>query len=170
MTYLVKISRIFVALVLCLNPAIFPQKTGKYRLKEGTEVNLKFAETVSSKTATEDDPVELVLDEDIKVGDIIVAKRGDKALGKITHAKKAGMMGKAGELSMRIEYLKVGDVRVKLRGKKSKEGESKENSTIVMAVLLSPIILIRKGKNIEIKEGTTFKVYVDEDVDIPAEK
>jgi hypothetical protein len=44
----------------------------KLVLKEGTDVKLKFADDLSSKTATEGDPVNLVLDEDLKVGDVVV--------------------------------------------------------------------------------------------------
>ncbi|MGB7231410.1 MAG: hypothetical protein WBD19_07035 [Candidatus Acidiferrum sp.] len=73
----------------------------KLILKEGADVSLKFAQDLSSKTATDDDPVNLLLDQDIKVGDVVVVKAGAKAVGTITHAKKAGMMGKAGELNMR---------------------------------------------------------------------
>ncbi len=165
-----EICCVSVSLLLCLNLTTLAQKTSKYKLKEGTEVGLKFAETISSKTATEDDSVDLILDEDLKVGDVVVAKKGSKAVGKITHSKKAGMMGKAGELNMRLEYLKVGDVRVRLRGKKGKEGEGKEGTTIVLTVLLGPIGLIKKGKDVEVKEGTPLKAFVDEDVDLPAEK
>lgn len=46
----------------------------KLVLKEGTDVKLKFAQDLSSKTAAEDDPVNLVLDEDLKVGDVVVAR------------------------------------------------------------------------------------------------
>ncbi|HEY2235918.1 MAG TPA: hypothetical protein VGK01_20770 [Candidatus Angelobacter sp.] len=68
----------------------------KLILKDGSDVKLKFAEAVSSKTATDGDPVNLVLDEDLKVGNVVVAKAGSKAVGTVTHAKKAGMMGKGG--------------------------------------------------------------------------
>lgn len=43
-------------------------------LKEGADVSLKFAQDLSSKTANDDDPVALVLDQDIKVGDAVVVK------------------------------------------------------------------------------------------------
>lgn len=142
----------------------------EYKLKEGTEVKLKFADAISSKTAAEDDTVNLVLDEDLKVGDTVVAKAGAKAIGKVTHTKKAGMMGKAGELNMRLEYLKVGDLRVRLRGNKGKEGEGKEGTAIVLTVLFGPLGLLKKGKNIEIKEGTSLNAFVDEDIKMPAVK
>lgn len=72
----------------------------KHILKEGADVNLKFAQDLNSKTANDDDSVSLVLDQDIKLGDVVVVNAGAKAVGTITHAKKAGMMGKAGELNM----------------------------------------------------------------------
>ena len=46
-------------------------------------------------------------------------------MGTITHSKKAGMMGHAGELNVRLEYLSGGDSRLKLRGSEGKEGEGK---------------------------------------------
>jgi len=135
-------------------------------LKEGTDVKLKFADDLSSKTANDGDPVNLVLDEDIKVGDVVVVKAGAKATGTITNAKKAGMLGKAGELNMRLEHLKAGSERVRLRGSKGKEGEGKEGTTVALVVLFGPIGLIKHGKNVEIKAGTSLVAYVDQDVAI----
>jgi glucose/arabinose dehydrogenase len=140
----------------------------KLILKDGTDVQLKFAQDLTSKTAAEGDPVSLVLDQDLKVGDVVVVKAGAKAVGTITHSKKAGMMGKAGELNMRLEYLIAGDNRVKLRGSKGKEGEGKEGATVALTVLFGPIGLIKHGKNVEIKDGTPLLAYLDENYPVPA--
>lgn len=149
-------------------PSDSPAATGKLVLKEGTDVNLKFAQELSSKTAAEDDPVNLVLAEDLKIGDVVVAKAGAKAVGTITHSKKAGMMGKAGELNMRLQYLLVNDTRVKLRGTKGKEGQGKEGTAVALTVLFGPIGLIKHGKNVEIKEGTPLQAYTDETCELPS--
>jgi len=143
-------------------PATAPA-TGKLVLREGTDVKLKFTNDLSSKTAEEGDPVNLILDEDIKVGDVVVAKAGCKAVGEITNAKKAGMMGKAGELNLRLEHLTVGDQRVRLRGSKGKEGEGKVGTAVALTVLFGPIGLIKHGKNVEVKAGTPLTAFVDED-------
>lgn len=145
-------------------PAAAP---GTLLLPEGTDVPLAFDEDISSKTAAEGDPVTFVLTDDIKVGDVVVAKSGSKALGEVTHAEKSGMMGKAGDLSIRLNYLKVGNVKVKLRGTKGKEGESGVTSTVVLTVLFGPIGLIKHGKNIDIKKGTSLKAFVGEDISLP---
>jgi hypothetical protein len=139
----------------------------KLVLKEGADVNLKFSQELSSRTATEDDPVNLVLDQDLKIGNIVIAKAGAKAVGTITHAKKAGMMGKAGELNMRLQYLIVGESRLKLRGTKGKEGQGKEGTAVALTVLFGPIGLIKHGKNVDIKEGTPLLAYTDENFELP---
>jgi hypothetical protein len=148
-------------------PSATASAPAKLVLKEGTDVKLKFAEDLSSKTANEGDPVNLTLDEDLKVGDVVVAKAGCKATGTISNAKKAGMMGKAGELNMRLEHLKVGDQRVRLRGSKGKEGEGKVGTAVALTVLFGPIGLIKHGKNVDVKAGTPLAAYVDEDVALP---
>jgi hypothetical protein len=148
-------------------PAAQPPVAEKVALKEGSDVPLKFAQDLSSKTAVEDDPVNPVLDQDLKVGGVVVIKAGAKAVGIISHAKKAGMMGKAGELNMRLEYLLAGDTRVKLRGSKGKEGQGKEGTAVALTVLFGPIGLIKHGKNVEIKSGTPLLAYLDETYTVP---
>ena len=136
-------------------------------LPEGTDVPLAFDQDLSSKTAAEGDEITFVLTDDIKVGDVVVAKAGCKAFGEVTNAKKSGMMGKAGELNIRLNYMKVGATKVKLRGSKGKEGESGTTGAVVLTVLFGPIGLIKHGKNIEMKKGTAMKVYVSDDVTLP---
>ena len=143
------------------------QASGTVVLKEGEVVKLKFAQELSSKTAQEGDPVNFVLDEDLKVGNVIVAKSGAKAVGEVTHAKKAGMMGKGGELNVRLDYLKAGDTRIRLRGSKGKEGQGKEGTAVALTVLFGPIGLIKHGKDIDVKEGTALTVFVDQDTPLP---
>jgi len=157
------------------SPAVAPpaqpaDRSAKLVLKEGTYVKLKFAQDFSSKTAADDDPANLVLDEDLKVGDVTVCKAGAKALGTVTHAKKAGMMGKGGELNLRLEYLLVGDTRMRLRGTKGKEGEGKVGAAVALTVLFGPIGLIKHGKNVEVKQGTPLLAYVDQDFTVPPSK
>jgi len=136
-------------------------------LKEGSDVDLKFNQDLSSKTAAEGDSVELVLADDLTVGNSVVARAGCKAVGEVTHAKKAGMMGKGGELNIRLNYLKVGDSKVMLRGSKGREGEDKTGTAVALTVLFGPIGLIKHGKDIDIKSGTPLKAYVADDVNLP---
>lgn len=141
--------------------------SAKLVIKEGTELNLKFAQDLSSKTAQDGDPVNLVLADDLTVDGVTVAKAGAIALGTVTHAKKAGMMGRAGELDMRLEYVVVGSSRMMIRGTKGKEGQGKEGTAVALTVLFGPIGLIKHGKNVEVKQGTPLTAYVDSDFAVP---
>jgi hypothetical protein len=151
--------------------AIVPSTTaipvGMVMLREGSDVPLRFAQAISSKSAAEGDPVVFILDEDLKVGDVVVARAGSKAFGEVTNAKKSGMMGKAGELNVRLDYLKVGDSKIKLRGTKDREGASGTTGAIVLTVLFGPIGLIKHGKNIDIPQGSPLKAYIADDISLP---
>lgn len=150
------------------NPIDTPRaESSEVLLPEGTDVSLLFDEDLSSKTATQDDEVTFILAEDLKVGNIVVAKEGTKARGEVTNAQRAGMMGKAGQLNIRLTYLKVGNFKVKLRGVKGKEGESGTTGAIVLTVLFGPIGLIKHGKDININKGTALKAYVADDIMLP---
>lgn len=141
-----------------------PDASGKYMLREGEDVNLKFAQDLSSKTSSEGDPVALILVDDLKVGNVVVAKAGAHAVGEVTKAEKSGMMGKAGELNLRLDYIKVGDTKIRLRGTKGKEGASGTTGAVVLTVLFGPIGLIKHGKNVEIKQGSALHAFVSDDV------
>jgi len=136
-------------------------------LREGTQVPLKFANAISSKTANQGDPVEFLLDEDVKVGDTLIVAKGTHALAVVSGAKKAGMMGKPGDLSVQLEYLIAGSSYIRLRGTKGKEGEGKVGATVALTVLFGPIGLIKHGKNVEIAAGTPLTAYVDQDIWLP---
>jgi hypothetical protein len=136
-------------------------------IREGDQISLKFANALTSKTANQGDPVEFVLDDDLKVGETVVVPKGAHALATVSEAKKAGMLGKPGELSVQLEYLVAGGNRVRIRGTKGREGESKTGATVALTVLFGPIGLIKHGKNVEIPAGTPLTAYVDQDTWLP---
>ena len=149
-------------------PAATADATPTVTLKEGTEVPLIFASSLSSKTAVDGDPVNLTLAEDLKIGDVVVAHKGAAALGTVSNAKKSGVLGRPGDLAIRLEYVKAGDQRIKIRGAKGKEGEARTGTTAVVTVLAGPVGLLIHGHNVEIPQGTAVTAFVDEDYSLPA--
>lgn len=139
-------------------------------LREGTEVALEFDQNVSSATAEEDDKVNFRLADDLKIGEVAVAKAGAIAVGTVTHAQKRGHLGKAGELNIRLDYMKVGDTRVRLRAAKGKEGDSKIGATVALTVLFGPIGLLKRGHDIDIKKGAKLTAWVEQDTQVSALK
>jgi hypothetical protein len=75
--------------------------------------DLKFVAELSSKTAIDGDPVKFLLDDDLRVGESIVISNGAHAVATVSSAKKAGMMGKPGELSVQMQYLVAGSNHVR---------------------------------------------------------
>jgi hypothetical protein len=148
-------------------PSIPAVASTKILVADGTDVYLAFDEDLSSKTANDGDTVTLVLTEDLKVGEVVVAKAGAKAVGEITNAQKAGMLGKAGELNMRLDYLKVGTAKVHLRGTKGGEGKSGTGGAIALSLLVSPLFLLMKGKEIKVAKGAALHAYVSDDISLP---
>ncbi|MGD0731706.1 MAG: hypothetical protein ABR956_10610 [Terracidiphilus sp.] len=149
-------------------PAAPPAPSDKFVLKEGTDVLLAFDEDLSSKTASEGDAVTFVLTEDVKVGDVVVAKKGAKAVGEVTNAKKSAMMGEGGELNIRLNFLKVGDAKVHLRGSKGKEGDSGLGGAIALTLLVGVFGLLHHGKDVKVQAGTALHAYVSDDISLPA--
>jgi hypothetical protein len=128
-----------------------PEASKKLLLAEGTEVNLRMAQDISSRAARPGELIELTLAEDLKVGDIVVAKAGARALGEVIQGKRPDFWGEAGEVSLRVRFLKIGDQKVEIRGAAGSAG--------------TRYIVIR-GSQAIIKTGTPVKAFVTADTEV----
>jgi hypothetical protein len=132
-------------------------------IPDGTELSVVTTETISSKTATEGDPITFKVDEDLKIDGVVVIAKGAIVKGTVSDAKKNGHFGKGGKLSVRVESTQTVDKQpIKLRASKGKEGDDKTGTTVALVVLFGPLGFLKHGKNAEIKEGTKIKVFTDE--------
>lgn len=145
-----------------------PKSSRPALLREGTEIKLKLHDKITSKNAVEGDLVNLILDQDVKVGDITVARAGSVGVATVSHAAKAGMLGRPGDLGLKLEYLRVDASSVRLRGTKAKQGKSKERTAVALTLLFGPIGLIKHGRNAEFEEATPLVAYVDQDTELRA--
>jgi hypothetical protein len=128
-----------------------PKTPKKVLLAEGTEVTLRMAQDISSRAARPGEPIELTLAEDLKVEDAIVAKAGARALGEVVQGKRPDFWGEAGEVSLRVHFLKVGDQKVEIRGALGTAG--------------TRYVVIR-GSQAIIKAGTPVKAFIAADVEV----
>jgi len=133
-------------------------------LPDGTELEVVTTEEISSKTATEGDPINFKVEDDVKVDGKVVIAKGTMVKGVVSNAQKSGRMGKGGKLSVRVESTTAVDgQKVRLRASKGKEGDDKTGTTVALVVLFGPLGFLKKGKDAKIKEGTKIKVYTDEE-------
>jgi len=164
-----KFASLFI--ILCVSASItmtgaqIPQPQGTtVVIPDGTEIAAVTTETLSSKTAREDDPITFKVSEDVLINGSVVIAKDTIIKGIVTNAKKAGFFGKGGELNVRVESTQtVDNQKLRVRASKGREGDNKTGTTIALVVLLGPIGLLKKGKNAEIKEGTPIKVFTDEE-------
>lgn len=138
----------------------------KVKLREGEELVIRFEDRLSSGSNTAGDQFSIALEEDMKLADGTVIRAGYRGRGEVTEAKKKGFMGQAGELNVRLNYIRVGDTRVRLRASKGGEGKGAMGATIALTVLFGPLGLLKRGHDIEIKPGQTLTAYVDQDAEI----
>ncbi|HEY1928903.1 MAG TPA: hypothetical protein VGG92_15680 [Caulobacteraceae bacterium] len=138
----------------------------KVRIPEGTEVRLRLLEKLSSSTSTEGDTFEVVTDEEIRLPDGTTLPAGYSGRGEVTRAEHNGWLGKSGQLDIRLDYMKVGDTRVHLRGIKGREGDSNTGNLIAATVLFGVVGFAVHGHSVVYPEGTMLTAYVDTDTDI----
>ncbi|MEK6280488.1 MAG: hypothetical protein AABN95_09070 [Acidobacteriota bacterium] len=140
-----------------------PQAT-EVVIPDGTEFTVVTTDEISSKTATEGDPLTFKVDEDVKINGQVVIAKDSLVKGTVASAKKSGFFGRGGNLGIRIESAQTVDSqKVKLRAAKGKEGGDKTGTTVALVVLFGPLGFLKKGKQAIIKPGTQIKVYTDED-------
>lgn len=155
-----------VALVMALAPSA--AAAASIKIPEGTEFPLRLEETISSKTAAEGDRFTVALAEDVRLPDGTVLRAGYRGVGEIVEARENGMLGKTGKLSIRMNYLRVGDERIRLRANKGAKGDTRTGTQVVSVLLLWPVAPFIKGKNTSIKKGAAIMAFTDQDIELAA--
>ena len=133
-------------------------------IPDGTELAVVTIDDISSKDATEGDPVNFRVAEDVVIDGRVVIAKGTLAKGTVTSAVRSGRMGKGGKLGIRLESTNTVDrQRVKLRAAKGKKGGDNTASVIALTMLVSVFFLLKKGDDAKIKAGTRIQVFTDEE-------
>lgn len=137
------------------------------KIPDGTPLRLSLMDTLNSDTNQVDDPVHLEVTEDVKLGDAVAIPRGSTATGHVVEVEPRRRLGRAGKLNFMVDYVKAPDgTNLRLRASSTRKGEDKTGTVIVGSVLLSPLFLIMRGKDVNIPKGTQFTAYIDGDREI----
>jgi len=136
-------------------------------IPDGTEFEIVTVDEISSKTASEGDPLTFKVSEDLKIGGQVVIAKDTIVKGTVSNVEKSGHMGKSGKLGIRVDSTTAVDgQKVRLRASKGKVGDDKTGSVIALTILVSPLFLLKHGKDAKIKPGTKIKVYTDEETKV----
>lgn len=140
---------------------------GNIKLKEGTPVILKLAESVSSEVANVGDPVNLSIARDVEVEGKVVISEGTRARGEVVSVEKTGYIGKPGKIMIAARNTTAVDgTEVPLRDTVTREGKSKQTTALVLGLVVCTFLLFMKGESAEVPAGTEIKAYVDYSLDI----
>lgn len=137
------------------------------KLPDATAVRLFLMEALDSATNHAGDLVRFEVIGDVKVGDVVTIARGATAVAHVVEAEPKKSMGRAGKLNFSLDYVKAADgSNVRLRAVSAKKGDDKKSAVIAGAVLVSPLFLIMRGKDVSIPRGTQIMAYVDGDREV----
>jgi hypothetical protein len=132
-------------------------------LTDNTQVKLKFKETVTSKTATENQPIEFEVSEAIVLNGVTVIAKGATAKGIIAEVKHARMLGRKGKLTIILKEVQLtSGERVSLRSSQT-QGGGLSAGTIAVSAIVTPFFLLMGGKEAKYTAGTEFAAFVDGD-------
>jgi hypothetical protein len=145
--------------------AIAPSPAKPGVLPKGTAVPLVFGSDFSSRKADVGDKINLILAEDLRVGDAVIAPKGSAAIVNVTEAHKSGVAGIPGFVSFEAESLTVDGTVVKLTGSAAKEGREVQinPATVGLAFVVPGGVFLVRGNEGEIKPGSVFVATVAED-------
>jgi len=162
------------------NPTPEPQPaaTSGVVLQDGTPVELRITETISSASAHVDDTVPFEVLEQIKVGGLLVIPKGSMAWGTVTKAQHKRRLGRAGKLDISIVAVRLADgEKAALRSVKDVNGGGHQGAitgaivaTSIVFFPVAPLFLLIHGKDITIPEGTDITAYISGDMPIDPSK
>lgn len=174
-----RILSTFVLAVL-LTPAARAQTApaAALRLADGTEIQLRMIETVSSANARVGQKVHFQVMSDVRVNGVAVIPRGSSALATITAAQRKRRMGRAGNLALDLESVRLADGETApLRSTQMAEGEGNGEGVAAGAVVTgllfwpaAPAFLLMHGHDTTMPEGTRITAYIAGDVDLDPAK
>jgi hypothetical protein len=133
-------------------------------LEEGTPIEMRFRETVSSKVAQEYDLIDLEVTKEVEVDGKVVIKRGAPARAIVREVKRSKMLGRRGKLTIEMWDVKLADGRrIPIRAARKQKGGGLSAGPIVGTVLLSPLFLLIGGSHAKYEAGTEMTAFIDGD-------
>ncbi|MDP3786463.1 MAG: hypothetical protein Q8R05_02810 [Candidatus Omnitrophota bacterium] len=137
------------------------------KVKNGTPVILRLTEDVSSKTKNMNESVAMQVAKDVIIDGKTVVKAGTPAMGTVSWAEKAGMLGKEGKIQITADSTKsVDGQRIPLRASVTSMGKSETVMSVIMSILCCILFLLVPGKEASLPIGTEIKAYIDQDLTV----
>jgi len=146
-----------------------PVTRGVSLVPDGTEVDLKLAETISSARAMEGQRIRFTVAKDVVINGYVVIPVGALAIGTVTKASPKKWAGRSGKLEMSLQDVTAIDgSKIDIAGTRGGSGDSHVGRMVTGIVITSiftlggaSLFLLMHGKDLVIPEGsgaTTFTI------------
>ena len=146
-----------------------PVTRGISVVPDGTEVDLKLAETISSARAMEGQRIRFKVAKDVAINGYVVIPVGALAIGTVTKASPKKWAGRSGKLEMSLQDVTAIDgTKIDIAGSRGGSGDSHVGRMVTGMVITSiftlggaSLFLLMHGKDLVIPEGsgaTTFTI------------
>ena len=132
-------------------------------LDDGTPIKLRLTQNVSSANAKAGDKIDFEVVDQVKVGDVIVIRKGSPAVGTVAAAHSARRMHRSGGVSIEIDYVTLADgEKAALRRAAEANGEDQVGTMIGNIILTgSPVFLFESGDEAVIERDYEVTGYVN---------
>ncbi|MCC6441911.1 MAG: hypothetical protein IT210_00485 [Armatimonadetes bacterium] len=142
-------------------------------VSKGTEIPLKFASSVRSKTSKVGQKVYFTVSQDVVLGSILIVKKGTRTTGTIRAIKRPGKFGKSARVHIDLDAVEAVDgtpIPLQNITRTHKQGETTATAgaaSIGGALILGPVGVVSglfvKGREVEAKPGRALNVEVVRD-------
>jgi LssY C-terminus len=138
-------------------------------IPDGTPVELRLAESVSSAHARVGDLLNFIVVKDVSIGGFTVIQAGTMARGSVTGVKGRRFLGIGGKVSLRLDSVELatGD-RVGVRAKKEVKGGSRTKLMVAAMIVTSliflpatPVFLLTQGHTSTVLKSTEVTGRID---------
>src|SRR5260370_32950295 len=144
----------------------------KLLVRDGTPIKMKLKRGVYSQYANIGDEVDYLVDEEVVIHNKIIVPEGTIVKGKVITAEHKRRMGRGGKIDISADSVKLFNSQtIPLRALQLARGGGQGlNMTGGMLAAASmtlgvgaPFALLMHGKDIEIRQGSSFTAFVDGD-------
>jgi len=161
----------FLALAVALLFFVQTLDAAPVKVADGTMVQVRLLETLTSGKAKENSIVNYAVTQDVVVDGQVVIAKGARATGKVLESRGRGMFGKNGVLEFSIDSVKAVDGTALQLRPNSQGGAGRSNVTgmILGAIFLTIFMVFVNGRDVTVKANTEFPAYIDGDFKVEVE-